>query len=454
MTTNQKTVGQVRELALEVLIEVLEKGGYSHKCINGALKKYQYLEKQDRAFFSRLCEGTIEHAIELDYIINQFSKVKVKKQKPVIRNILRMAVYQIKYMDAVPDSAACNEAVKLATKKGFGTLKGFVNGVLRNISRNLEEVKYPDVTKEPMEYLHIRYSMPIWIVKHWLVEYDFSTVEAMLEQFMAPKVTTIRTNLNKMNTEELAEQVAAAGITVTPGAYLPYALKISGYNYIGKIPGFEEGQFVIQDESSMLVGEVAGVQKGMTVIDVCAAPGGKSLHVAEKLEGTGKVFSRDLTYEKTALIEENKNRLGVTNVTIQTMDALELDEESVEMADVVIADLPCSGLGVIGKKPDIKYKMEEQQLHDLAALQRDILRTVTRYVKPGGTMVYSTCTINKEENLNNAKWIASNFGFELESLDPYIPESMHSETTKQGYLQLLPGKHKTDGFFIAKLKKC
>ena len=203
----------------------------------------------------------------------------------------------------------------------------------------------------------------------------------------------------------------------------------------------------------MLVGEVARVKEGMNAIDVCAAPGGKTLHIAEKLNGTGHVSSRDLTYEKTALIEENKERLGFTNVDIKAMDALTLDEKSVGVADLLIADLPCSGLGVIGKKPDIKYKMEEGQLKDLAALQRDILDVVTSYVKPGGTMIYSTCTINKEENVENTRYIVEKHGFVLESLDAYLPENLHSETTKQGYLQLLPGRHKTDGFYFARLRK-
>ncbi len=453
MTTSKKNTSQVRELALEIIIEVLEKGGYSHKVLGQALTKYQYLDKQERAFLSRLCEGTIERAIELDYIINQFSKVKVKKQKPVIRNILRMAVYQIKYMDAVPDSAACNEAVKLGVKKGFGTLRGFLNGVLRNITRNLDQITYPDELKEPIKYLSIHYSMPEWIVMKWMQEYDYATVKGMLERFNQTKETTIRTNLSKTTPEQLKEALEKEGVTVKDTTYLPYSFYISNYNFLNHLPEFREGMFQVQDESSMLVGEIAGVKENDIVIDVCAAPGGKTLHMAEKLNGTGMVYSRDLTYEKTAYIEENVERLGLTNVTVSAQDALVLDKDSVNKADVLICDLPCSGLGVIGKKPDIKYKMTKEQLGDLSKLQREILKVVTSYVKQGGTMIYSTCTINKEENEENMNFIVNELGFELESIDAYLPETLRNETTKKGYLQLLPGIHNTDGFFISRLKK-
>lgn len=452
MTNNQKAA-PLRELALETIIEVLEKGGYSHKAIRAMLEKYQYLDKRDRSFLTRLCEGTIEHAIELDYIINQFSKVKVNKQKPVIRCILRMGVYQIKYMDGVIDSAACNESVKLAKKKGFVNLSGFVNGVLRNIARSLDQIQYPDQQKQPMEYLSVVYSMPEWIVKKWVKAYGFDVTKGILEAFVADKPTTIRTNLNQCSVEELEAMLKEESVTVEAADYIPYALKISDYNYMRKIEAFRKGLFQIQDESSMLVAEVAGVKEGDYVIDVCAAPGGKSLHLAQKLNGTGTVDARDLTYEKVSMIEENCRRLGFENVVIKEQDALILDPASVEKADVVIADLPCSGLGVIGKKTDIKYKMSEGQQKELVKLQRDILDVVVQYVKQGGTLIYSTCTINKEENEDTMNWLVKEKGFELESIEPYIDKKLWNVTTKEGYLQLLPGIHSTDGFFLSRLIK-
>ena len=453
MTTDQKEKGQVREIALEVLVEVLEKGGYSHKVLGAALSKYQYMDKQQRGFLTRLCEGTIERALELDYIIDHFSKVPIKKQKPVIRNILRMSVYQLKYMDSVPASAACNEAVKLATKKGFYNLKGFVNGVLRNISRGLHEFIYPDKDIELAMYLSVRYSMPLWMVEFWLSSYSKEIVESMLEAFCSTKDTSIRVNLNKITKDSLKNILEQQGINVNKGAYLPCALRISNYNYLSSLEEFKKGYFQVQDESSMLVGEVTGVQPGDLVVDVCAAPGGKSLHVAELLNGTGKVISRDLTPDKTALIEENNTRLGFSNMQIEVYDALSFDPTLEGKADVVIADLPCSGLGVIGKKPDIKYRVTIKDLTSLQQLQQDILKVVTRYVKPGGILIYSTCTISPLENEENLSWLESQGEFSLESIDPYIPEQLQDATTKKGYLQMIPGVHETDGFFVARLKK-
>lgn len=442
----------IRQLSLEILMKVVEEKEYSSVVIPQVLNVYQYLEKQERAFLTRLCEGTIERMLELDYVINEFSKVKVKKMKPVIRNILRMGVYQLMYMKQVPASAACNEAVKLAKKKGFQNLKGFVNGVLRNISRNLDNISYPDKEKQPFLYLSVTYSMPEWIVKLWVAQYGMEQTERMLQAGFADRPTTIRCNLQKNSVKQLREELEQAGVTVESGAYVDSALRISGYDYLQKLKAFQEGKFTVQDESSMLVGLVADIKPDQTVVDVCAAPGGKSLHAADLLKGTGMVSSRDVSERKVEKIEENCRRLGYTNMDMKVWDAREWDKEYIEKADVVIADLPCSGLGVMGKKNDIKYKTSPDSIKELAALQREILKTVVSYVKPGGTLIYSTCTVNEEENEQNMRWIESELGLRLDSMDPYLPAFLKSSTTKDGYLQLLPGVHKTDGFFLCRFK--
>lgn len=428
-----------RELVLGILMEVTKEGGYSHIVLRSVLEKYQYLEKQERAFITRVSEGTIEYMIELDYIINQFSKVKVNKMKPVIRNILRMSVYQMKYMDSVPDSAACNEAVKLARKKGFSSLSGFVNGVLRNISRNLESISYPDEEKNPIEALSIRYSMPEWIVEDWIKDYGSKQTKAVLEAFLQEAPLTIRTDLLKITPEELRKRLEAEGVTVQPieeEKYpgLAYAFAISGFDYLNALPSFQEGLFYVQDLSSMMVAELAAPKEGSYVIDVCAAPGGKSIHLAEKMKGTGMVEARDLTENKVALIEENIARHQLLNVRAVGQDATVFSETSVEKADVLIADLPCSGLGILRKKTDIKYKMSKKQQEELVKLQRQILDTVWQYVKKGGTLIYSTCTIHCGENEENARWFVEN----------------HPEFTLQEMKQIFPEKNLGDGFFIAK----
>ena len=442
-----------RELVLGVLLEVTRDGEYSHISLRNVLTKYQYLDKRDRAFITRVVEGTLEHMIEIDYIINQFSKVKVNKMKPVIRCILRSAVYQLKYMDSVPNSAACNEAVKLATKKGFASLKGFVNGVLRSIERNLDTITYPDETNL-IEYLSVKYSMPEWILKKWLATYDRTTVETMLTDFQTEKPTTIRINRNVMSKEELIDSLEKQGVHVESHPYLDDALWISAYDYLADVDSFREGAFHVQDISSMLVAHLANPKEGDIVIDVCAAPGGKALHMAELLRGTGHVEARDLTDYKVNLIWDNVERSGMNNIEAVRWDATVLDEEAADTADIVVADLPCSGLGVLGKKTDLKYKMTEQTQRDLVALQRNILSMVKSYVKQGGTLIYSTCTINEDENMGNVEWFLSeNNDFELVSVKEDLCEELRASVVRDGCLQLLPGVHKSDGFFIAKFKK-
>ena len=442
-----------RELVLGVLLEVTRDGEYSHISLRNVLTKYQYLDKRDRAFITRVVEGTLEHMIEIDYIINQFSKVKVNKMKPVIRCILRSAVYQLKYMDSVPNSAACNEAVKLAVKKGFASLKGFVNGVLRSIERNLDTITYPDEANL-LEHLSVKYSMPEWILQKCLAQYDRVTVETMLADFQTEKPTTIRVNRNVMSKEELVESLEKQGVHVENHPYLADALWISSYDYLADVDSFQMGAFHVQDISSMLVAHLANPQEGDIVIDVCAAPGGKSLHMAELLRGTGHVEARDLTEYKVNLIWDNIHRSGMKNIEAVCQDATVFDEESVGKADIVVADLPCSGLGVLGKKTDLKYKMTEQTQSDLVELQRDILSKVKAYVKQGGTLIYSTCTINEAENMGNVEWFLSeNKDFDLVSAKEDLCEELRESVVRDGCLQLLPGVHKSDGFFIAKFKK-
>lgn len=440
-----------REIVLEVLLEITEQGMYSHIVLRDVLNKYQYLEKKERSFITRVTEGTLEHMMEIDYILDQFSKVKVKKMKPVIRNIMRSAVYQMKYMDSVPVSAACNEAVKLAVRKGFGSLRGFVNGVLRNVARNLDQIEYPT---EPLQRLSIQYSMPEWILNLWLKAYDSDIVEQMLQAFQRETPLTIRCNLRMVTPKQLKEHLEAEGVTVKVHPYLEYAFHISGFDYLGDLESFQNGEFSVQDISSMLVSELAGPKEGDYVIDVCAAPGGKSLHMAEKLNGSGHVEARDLTEYKVGLIQENIERTGLSNVEAVQQDALIFDETSVGKADIVLADLPCSGLGVLAKKTDLKYKATKEGADSLAKLQREMLKNVQAYVKDEGKLVYSTCTINPAENMDNVHWFLNEYPeFELIDIHGSLCEELQKDVKENGCIQLLPGVHQSDGFFLACMKK-
>ena len=447
-----KTISE-REIVLAVLLEITEKGGYSHLVLRDVLNKYRYLEKKERAFITRVCEGTLEYRIQIDYILDSFSKVTVDKMKPPIREILRSAVYQLRYMDSVPDSAVCNEAVKLTQRKGFYNLKPFVNGVLRTIAREMDQVKFPSREENLVRSLSVEYSMPEQLVERWLEAYGEETTEKILKDFLEEKPLTVRCRTYLNSQEAIVKSLTDQGVKVEPAPYLPYACHISGFDHILALDAFINGKILVQDVSSMLVAEAADPQKGDYVIDVCAAPGGKSLHVGDKMEGFGTVDARDVSQYKVNLIEENIRRTNSINVQAKVQDATIFDQESELLADIVLADVPCSGYGVIGKKPDIKYRVTPQKQEEIVILQRTILDRAANYVKPRGTLIFSTCTIAKEENEENMMWFLQNYPFKLESLDPCLPEKLHSETTALGYLQLLPGVHKTDGFFIAKFRR-
>lgn len=444
----------LRELALEILLETEKNGAYPNVLLKQTLDKYIYMEKQERAFLTRLVEGTVERKITLEYFLDQVSKTPVKKMKPVIRCIMRMSAYQIFYMDSVPESAACNEAVKLAQKKGFHTLKGFVNGVLRNLSRQKDNIVLPDEKKEPVKAFAVQYSMPEWLVKKMQDSYGMELSKKMFEAFYENVgVTTIRVNNSKISTEECRMLLEKEGVQVKRAAYVENALEISGYDSLAMLESFQKGYFQVQDVSSMLVGLAANVKPGDRVIDVCAAPGGKSIHVADLLMGTGHVESRDLTDYKVGLIQENINRCRFFNISAVKKDALVLDEEAKETADVVIADLPCSGLGVLKKKSDIKYRMTEEQIQELVMLQREILKNAVTYVKTGGTLIYSTCTVTKEENDQQVVWITEHLPLEPVSLKGCICDELLENQEREGAISLLPGREKTDGFFLAKFRK-
>lgn len=442
-----------REVVLAILLQIQEEDEPCHLAIRNALSKYQFLPKKERAFITKICQGTLEYRIQIDYIIDYFAKVKIAKMKAPIREILRSSVYQLKYMDGVPESAICNEAVKLTQKKGFYNLKPFVNGVLRTIIRHQDEVEFPKREDDELEYLSITYSMPRRFVERWADTYGISTTEKMLQDFLEEKPTTVRCRQfltpQKYTLESLKEQ----GVTVSQAPYLDYAFYISGYDHLLTLDAFRDGRIQVQDISSMLVAEIAAPQRGDYVIDLCAAPGGKSLHMADKMAGYGTVDARDLTEYKTNLILENMHRAGAINMQVKCQDATVFDEASENLAQIVLADLPCSGLGVIGKKPDIKYRMNKKKQEELVLLQRIILDKAAKYVKPGGSLIFSTCTIAREENEENMEWFLKHYPYEPESLDAYLPEELHSETTKAGWLQLLPGVHPCDGFFIAKFRR-
>lgn len=444
-----------RQLTLEVLLEMEKSSTYANGLIKDVLDKYDYEDQRDKAFFKRLTENTLERRITLDWVLNCFSKTPVEKMKPLIRNLLRLSACQILYMDNIPDSAACNEAVKLAKRRGFSSLSGFVNGVLRTIAKNKDNLQWPDQTKEPIRYLSVFYGLPEWILKLWEEQYGMEVLKKKLP-FMAdkrPVTLRFKENLSEKELAAVMMSFSENGIEAKKHPYFETAWELGSFEGVTSLPGFEEGQFYVQDVSSMLAVTAAGIVPGMQVIDLCSAPGGKAVLACEKLQGTGMLRAGDVSANKTDKIRENAQRMGCTNMEISIWDATVTNEENLNWADVMLADVPCSGLGVMGRKKDIRYRVTRQDLDSLAKLQKEIITASWQYVKPGGVLLYSTCTVDRLENEKMVKFITDNFPFETESLDDYLPAQLADEQTKQGMLQLWPGEHKTDGFFLARLRR-
>ena len=417
----------VREVILEMLMDVNRNNTFSHILLKNVLDKYNYLEEQDKAFIKRVFEGTLEREITIDHVINTYSKVPAEKMKPLIRSLIRMSVYQILYMDRVPDSAAINEAVKLAKKRKFSSLSGFVNGVLRTVSREKENCLKSDE-------LSVRYSANELLVESLREDYGDEKAADILEHSLKERHLTvrIREELYKSDIDEILDEWEKEGIEFRCLLEPSYAYELKNTGDLERLDCFKRGLYTVMDASSMLVCENAHIKEGDIVLDVCAAPGGKCLHAVSK---GAQVEARDVSEYKVSLIEENIKRLNAKNITVKVWDATDPDESIKDYADVVIADVPCSGFGVISKKPDIKNNITKDGLDSIVELQRKIIDNVCHYVKPGGVLMYSTCTLRKAENEDQVAYIVKNHPFEQEFVKTVFPDEDH------------------DGFFIARLKR-
>lgn len=455
-----------REAVLAILARIREEGTYSHIAVREMLDQCERegMDRRQRAFVKRLTEGIIERRIEIDNVIRTYTKKGVRI-RPVIRDILRMGIFQILYMDAVPDSAACNEAVKLTRLSGKNELSGFVNGVLRTIVREKEKGVFAAPSEAAGDQsdpaaLSRRYSMPEWIIRLWNEQLSEEETRKLLKSLLEIRPVSIR--FDERCSEEDRDKILAGmrekGVQIEKGRYLSRCCYLTGTDSVAQLPGYREGLWTVQDESSMLVAEAAGLKGGETVYDVCAAPGGKSMHCASKLlalageaEEPGTVHAFDLSKGKTTQIIKNVRRMHLSNVVVSQRDALVPVPEEAGAADILLCDLPCSGLGVIGRKRDIKYHVSPGQLEELAQLQKRILRSAAGYLKKGGVLIYSTCTINRGENEEIAAFIEKELGFTADALAPHLPVPIPG--TDHNKLQLLPHVHGTDGFFLARFVK-
>ncbi len=433
-----------RELAVYVLCDIFSEGAYNNLILRKALNESR-LDTKQKAFATELVNGTLRNKINIDYIADSFSKTPVAKMKPLILNIIRTGIYQLVYCKRVPQSAVCNEAVRLAKAHGFAPLSGFVNGVLRSIARGLDDIKYPE---NRLERASIEYSCPLWMLELWAKEYGEDEAVALSKAFTSPSPLNACVNILKTSREELALLLEEEGFKTSDETILPQSLHISSTGDMVRSECFKKGLFHIMDEGAMLAVYALGAKEGSSVADVCAAPGGKSFLVGELTGNKARLFCGDIYEHKLNLIREGADRLGI-KLTERLCDAS--GEKLCDKADFVLVDAPCSGLGLLRRKPDIKYNRAEEDIKELAALQRKILKNAVEMLSPGGILVYSTCTLTRAENEDNALFIENELG--LEPVPIELPVDVEKDSRRKGRFTILPSKYNADGFFVAKFRR-
>ena len=438
-----------RKIAVDILDQILNKGGYSNIVMGIELNKSE-LEPKDKALVTEIVYGTIKYKYTIDKILSYFLKKGLKNVDSKVLNILRITIYQIKYLDKIPSFAAVNEAVELTKKYCSMGESKLVNGVLRNYLRNENTVFYNE--KSLIDTLAFNYSFENWFIKIILKQYGQDTAEKIFKGLNETPAVTVRVNSLKGSYDEVWSKLEELGYAVEEGYACPEAITIRKGRNIEKNPLFVEGYVTVQDESAMLVAPSMEVNSEDTVLDLCSAPGGKTTHMAEIMGGKGKVLAFDIHKNKLNLIMENAKRLGLENIECRQGDATKYIDELKATGNKVLIDVPCSGFGIIRKKPEIKYTKNEAETKQIVAIQKNIIKNAVKYVKSGGTLLYSTCTLNKDENERNVQWLLKNFPeFSVEPL--YFGKLENIVYHSEGYATILPNEH-MDGFFIAKLKKC
>ncbi|MEG9461579.1 MULTISPECIES: 16S rRNA (cytosine(967)-C(5))-methyltransferase RsmB [Bacillus amyloliquefaciens group] len=440
----------VRELALEALEKLEQNQAYSNLLLTSVIKT-NTLSDQDRGLLTELVYGTLQNKIALDYMLKPFIR-KPNKVKPWVIQLLRLSAYQMEYLEKIPDRAAIHEAVEIAKKRGHKGIASFVNGILRSLQRE-GAPSFAEI-EDPVLRLSTETSHPEWLVKEWVEAYGFEAAEKICRIHLIPPKQTLRVNHIKSDRETVLNEMEKAGLEAEAGDLSPDAIKLLKGN-IANTAFFQNGRVSIQDESSMLVARALDPKPGETVLDACAAPGGKSAHIAELMENEGSLTSLDLHRHKVKLIKEGAERLGLTIIDAQTMDARKAGEAfGAERFDRILVDAPCSGFGVIRRKPDMKYTKTPEDSRRLSEIQLGILREIAPLVKKGGTLVYSTCTMDRTENEEVMHaFIQEHPEFEPDlSLEKRLPEKARP-FVQDGSLQILPHYFGTDGFFISSMRK-
>jgi 16S rRNA (cytosine967-C5)-methyltransferase len=443
---------KTRETALKILYDIDELGAYSNISMSKHFNNNE-LKDIDKAFITELVNGTVKWRLSIDWLIEQYSTIKIKKMSGFILNILRLGIYQLIYLDKVPKSATVNESVKLAKRYGNKGSIGFVNAVLRSVSQNTDNIKYPSREDGVVRYLSVRYSHPEWLVNEWLEEFGEEFAEGILASNNDMPDLCIRVNTLKTKKEDLLGMLRDMGIQAAMSDYIDEALVIKGASNIFKSELFKNGFFQVQDESAMLVSKILDPEEGELVIDVCSAPGGKAMHMAQLMNNKGTIIARDNHLHKIKLIKELSKKIGVTIIKAELFDAETTDEKLIKKADKVIVDAPCTGFGILRRKPDIKWTRKLSDIEEIAKSQKKILQSASSYVKPDGVLLYSTCTFGKKENENViSEFLMNNKDFKTVDISDLLPNKLKQEV-KNNVIQLFPNRDKTDGFFIAKMKR-
>lgn len=434
-----------RKLAVKILNRVLNEGAYSNIILSKELNEVE-LNDKDKALLTEIVYGVLRRKRTLDVIIANFIK-DIKLMDKNILNILRVAIYQMNFLDKIPTYAACNEAVEEAKEISENDSK-LVNGILRSFTKNPDDINVPGNKIDEYAY---KFSFEPWMIRLLIKQYGENVAKKIMSGLNTIPKVSIRVNELNSDYDEVYEKLEEMEYEISEGVICPEAINIKGGKSIENNPLFKEGKITVQDESAMLVAPLLDLKEGMTVVDLCSAPGGKTTHIAEILGNTGKVLAFDLHESKLGLIKENCERLGITNVTTFAQDATKLNAELVASTDRVLIDVPCSGLGIIRKKPEIKWNKKRNDLREIIPVQREIMNNAWQYLKQGGVMIYSTCTLNKEENEENIEWFLNNHE-DCEVKRIFVGKQDNLVYSREGLLTVMPNEN-MDGFFIAKLEK-
>lgn len=446
------TKNLLRNTMLDLLLRIEQGSGYSHLLINHEIESKK-ISGKDKALLTEVVYGTIQRKLTLDYYLSNFINVK-KKQQPWVVMLLRMSIYQMTYLDKVPDHAIIHEAVEIAKKRGHKGVAPFINGVLRNVQR--QGVPSLELIKDPVERLSVETSHPIWMVERWVDDYGFELTKEMCENNLTHNPLSVRIQLMKITRADAIDELTKDGFIVEESKLSPQGLIIKEGNILYSRL-FKEGYLTIQDQGSMLVGEMLDVHAGMFVLDSCSAPGGKVTHLAEKMSDEGVIKAHDLHAKKVNLIKDKSKQLSLSIIEASQADARQLQDKYDEVSfDRILVDAPCSGLGVLKGKPDIKYNKTEQDLDNLANIQLDILNSLANLLKVDGYLVYSTCTVNHLENeFVIQAFLDNNPNYEIDkAFFDTLPDIIkNSQGITQTGLQLFPQTLQTDGFFLTRMIK-